>query len=145
LIVLEKTSKMFEKERSSKNKLTHELHILAADLVTETDKAVEDMVSSTLREKYPDYEYVLLHSASGLVLFCRTTFAARPSPVYKILIIPSHLTRFIGEETYRPGLPLTDAPTFIVDPVSLSLFQPSSEPFLLPAASSAASATPALP
>jgi len=28
----------------------------AADLVTETDKSVEDMVSSTLREKYPDYE-----------------------------------------------------------------------------------------
>lgn len=30
----------------------------SVDLVTETDKAVEDMVSSTLREKYPDFAYI---------------------------------------------------------------------------------------
>ena len=29
----------------------------SVDLVTDTDKAVEEMVSSTLREKYPDFEY----------------------------------------------------------------------------------------
>lgn len=28
----------------------------AADLVTETDQAVEEMVSKSLRSKYPDYE-----------------------------------------------------------------------------------------
>ena len=28
----------------------------SVDLVTDTDKAVEDMVSSTLRKKYPDFE-----------------------------------------------------------------------------------------
>lgn len=52
----------------------------SADLVTETDQAVEAMVSAALREKYP-------------------TFA------------------FMGEETYKPGDRLTDAPTFIVDPI----------------------------
>ena len=29
----------------------------SVDLVTETDKAVEDMVSSTLKKEYPDYAY----------------------------------------------------------------------------------------
>ena len=33
--------------------------IVAADLVTETDKAVEKYVISALREHYPDYEYFL--------------------------------------------------------------------------------------
>lgn len=32
----------------------------SSDLVTETDKAVEDMVSSTLKKKYPDYAYLPL-------------------------------------------------------------------------------------
>lgn len=30
----------------------------AADLVTETDRAVEDLVSSTLRQKYPSYKFM---------------------------------------------------------------------------------------
>ena len=34
----------------------------SADLVTETDQAVEDMVSKALREKYPDFAYDLLLS-----------------------------------------------------------------------------------
>jgi hypothetical protein len=39
------------------------LHLrIAADLVTETDKAVEDTVSSTLREKYPDYDLYVLQA-----------------------------------------------------------------------------------
>jgi myo-inositol-1(or 4)-monophosphatase len=50
------------------------------DLVTETDQAVEKLVSTSLREKYP-------------------TFA------------------FMGEETYKPGDKLTEAPTFICDPI----------------------------
>ena len=53
---------------------------VAADLVTETDKAVEKMVSTTLMSKYPTFE-------------------------------------FLGEETYKPGMKLTMAPTFIVDPI----------------------------
>nr|KMM68805.1 inositol monophosphatase 1 [Coccidioides posadasii RMSCC 3488] len=52
----------------------------SSDLVTETDRAVEQMVSKALRSKYPDYE-------------------------------------FMGEETYQPGMRLTNAPTFIVDPI----------------------------
>ncbi|KAJ6115148.1 hypothetical protein N7486_000926 [Penicillium sp. IBT 16267x] len=52
----------------------------SADLVTEYDRAVEKMISTSLKEKYPDYE-------------------------------------FHGEETYDPNRPLTDAPTFIVDPI----------------------------
>ncbi|KAJ5261469.1 hypothetical protein N7478_012064 [Penicillium angulare] len=51
-----------------------------ADLVTEYDRAVEKMISTSLMEKYPDY-------------------------------------KFHGEETYDPNTPLTDAPTFIVDPI----------------------------
>lgn len=31
----------------------------SADLVTETDQAVEKMVSSELRQKYPDFEYAV--------------------------------------------------------------------------------------
>uniref|UniRef100_A0A060SYN8 Inositol-1-monophosphatase n=1 Tax=Blastobotrys adeninivorans TaxID=409370 RepID=A0A060SYN8_BLAAD len=53
----------------------------AIDLVTEIDKAVEALVSSSLRDQFPDYE-------------------------------------FMGEESYVPGQTvLTDAPTFIVDPI----------------------------
>ncbi|KAI0014370.1 inositol monophosphatase [Xylariaceae sp. FL0662B] len=52
----------------------------SADIVTETDKAVEALVSGRLSKAYP-------------------TFA------------------FMGEETYKPGTQLTDAPTFIVDPI----------------------------
>ncbi|KAI9836043.1 MAG: hypothetical protein M1819_001654 [Sarea resinae] len=52
----------------------------SVDLVTETDQAVEKMVSTTLQSKYPDYS-------------------------------------FLGEETYKPGMTLTDAPTFICDPI----------------------------
>ena len=48
--------------------------------MTETDQAVELMVSTKLRAAYPTYS-------------------------------------FIGEETYAPGQTLTDAPTFIVDPI----------------------------
>ncbi|KAK2810465.1 hypothetical protein FQN50_002954 [Emmonsiellopsis sp. PD_5] len=52
----------------------------SSDLVTETDRAVEAMVSQELRSRYPNYE-------------------------------------FMGEETYHPSKPLTDAATFIVDPI----------------------------
>lgn len=52
----------------------------SADLVTEYDRAVENMISISLKDKYPDYA-------------------------------------FHGEETYDPAHPLTDAPTFIVDPI----------------------------
>ncbi|KAL2005029.1 hypothetical protein VTN00DRAFT_2879 [Thermoascus crustaceus] len=52
----------------------------SSDLVTEYDRAVEQMVSTALREKYPQY-------------------------------------KFHGEETYNPAHPLTDDPTFIVDPI----------------------------
>lgn len=60
--------------------LTHKLIKVGADIVTETDKAVEKMVSSTLGTRYPDFD-------------------------------------FIGEETYAPGVKLTDRPTFICDPI----------------------------
>ncbi|KAF2748002.1 inositol monophosphatase [Sporormia fimetaria CBS 119925] len=52
----------------------------SVDLVTETDRAVEKLVSTSLREKYPDFD-------------------------------------FMGEETYKPGDTITDAPTFICDPI----------------------------
>ncbi|RFU75848.1 quinic acid utilization qutg inositol-1or 4-monophosphatase, partial [Trichoderma arundinaceum] len=52
----------------------------AADIVTETDKAVESFVRESLAAHYPSFA-------------------------------------FIGEETYDPGLSLTNEPTFIVDPI----------------------------
>lgn len=52
----------------------------SADLVTETDKAVEKLISTQLLSKYPTF-------------------------------------KFMGEETYKPGTKLDDAPTFIVDPI----------------------------
>lgn len=33
----------------------------SVDLVTETDQAVEKMVSTSLRERYPDFEYASLN------------------------------------------------------------------------------------
>ncbi|KAI1970234.1 hypothetical protein LOZ53_003775 [Ophidiomyces ophidiicola] len=53
---------------------------IGSDLVTETDRAVEKMVSTELQRRYPHYE-------------------------------------FLGEETYQPGMRLTNAPTFVVDPI----------------------------
>ena len=52
----------------------------SVDLVTETDQAVEAMVSKALISKYPTF-------------------------------------KFMGEETYKPGMKLTDSPTFVVDPI----------------------------
>ncbi|KAI0484664.1 inositol monophosphatase [Xylariaceae sp. FL0804] len=52
----------------------------SADIVTETDKAVEALVSGRLSAAYPAFA-------------------------------------FVGEESYAPGTRLTDAPTFVVDPI----------------------------
>ncbi|KAI1813723.1 inositol monophosphatase [Poronia punctata] len=52
----------------------------SADIVTETDKAVEALVSSRLTAAYPTFD-------------------------------------FVGEETYKPGVQVTEKPTFIVDPI----------------------------
>ncbi|RYP54671.1 hypothetical protein DL768_000607 [Monosporascus sp. mg162] len=52
----------------------------SVDIVTETDKAVEALVSSRLSQAYPSFA-------------------------------------FVGEETYKPGMQVTTAPTFIVDPI----------------------------
>jgi len=52
----------------------------SVDLVTETDQAVEKMISKTLLAKYPTF-------------------------------------KFLGEETYQPGMKLGPEPTFVVDPI----------------------------
>ncbi|RYP17868.1 hypothetical protein DL765_004266 [Monosporascus sp. GIB2] len=52
----------------------------SADIVTETDKAVEALVSSRLSQAFPSFA-------------------------------------FVGEETYKPGMQVTTAPTFVVDPI----------------------------
>lgn len=79
-----------------------------ADLVTEYDRAVENMISTSLKEKYPDYEYVptLLRTRGHSVQSAASN------------LDPNHFSsRFHGEETYNPAHPLTEAPTFIVDPI----------------------------
>lgn len=50
-----KNCRLHPKSRSG-DKLIEEMP--ASDLVTETDKAVEDMVSSSLKSAYPSYKYV---------------------------------------------------------------------------------------
>ena len=52
----------------------------SADLVTETDAAVEKLIGSHLMVKYPTF-------------------------------------KFLGEETYKPGMKLGKEPTFVVDPI----------------------------
>lgn len=52
----------------------------SADLVTETDAAVEKFISTHLMVKYPTF-------------------------------------KFLGEETYKPGMKLGREPTFVVDPI----------------------------
>lgn len=52
----------------------------SADLVTETDAAVEKLISRHLMAKYPTF-------------------------------------KFLGEETYKPGMKLGSEPTFVVDPI----------------------------
>lgn len=52
----------------------------ATDIVTETDRAVETLVATRLKSRYPEYD-------------------------------------FIGEETFDPGKGITDAPSWIVDPI----------------------------
>lgn len=54
------------------------------DLVTETDKAIEDYVFSSLKKIYPN-------------------------------------CALIGEETYKGSVELDDRPTFIVDPIDVSV------------------------
>ena len=76
----------------------------ATDVVTETDKAVEDMVSTTLKDKYPTYPYVFA--------VCSKLF-----PLLFRLIDPLTCYRFLGEETYKPGMRLTPFPTFVCDPI----------------------------
>src|ERR1700761_3391455 len=72
--------------------------MIAVDLVTETDKAVENFISSELRQKYPDYECVQTYPLDSVRLM--------------------NAISFIGEETYIPGKSnLTEKPTFIVDPI----------------------------
>ncbi|KAK7398528.1 hypothetical protein QQX98_012104 [Neonectria punicea] len=51
-----------------------------ADIVTQTDQAVEILIRSRLTERYPAFD-------------------------------------FVGEESYKVGLEITDQPTFIVDPI----------------------------
>ncbi|KAK4100327.1 inositol monophosphatase [Parathielavia hyrcaniae] len=63
------------------NSISTDTKLNAVDIVTETDQAVERMVSARLRDAHPSFA-------------------------------------FVGEETYQAGVTrVTDAPTFIVDPI----------------------------
>lgn len=46
----------FYKKEHVYRTLTRELSLVGADLVTEYDRAVEKMISTSLQKKYPDYE-----------------------------------------------------------------------------------------
>lgn len=70
----------------------------AVDLVTETDQAVEKLISTALREKYPNFEFM------GEVR-------------QKLLYYSKYTSDTHIQETYKPGDKLTPAPTFICDPI----------------------------
>lgn len=84
------------------------MYKLAADLVTETDKAVEHMVWETLKQKYPTfwYEFLPKQEISPLKEYLLTSAYALAA-----------LYSFLGEESYKPGTRLSDSPTFICDPI----------------------------
>jgi len=50
----------------------------SSDLVTETDKAVEDMVSSSLKSKYPDYTFLGEETSTSGALTPAPTFIVDP-------------------------------------------------------------------
>lgn len=74
----------------------------ASDLVTETDKAVEDMISSSLKSAYPTYSYP----------------PSTPPPRFHPAANPAPHS-FLGEESSPTASSsrLTPSPTFIVDPI----------------------------
>lgn len=86
------------------------------DLVTETDQRVEQLIISSIKEKFPthrcpgdgdsDPSPVVAHTESRLFVAVITT---------TLLLFGS----FIGEESVAAGAPsvLTDNPTWIIDPI----------------------------
>ena len=66
--------------------------------MTETDRAVELMITESLQARYPNFE------SDG---------SSIPSVDFRSLTACS----FMGEETYQPGTRLSDRPTFICDPI----------------------------
>ncbi|CAG5896135.1 unnamed protein product [Menidia menidia] len=82
------------------------------DLVTETDQKVEQLIISSIKEKYPTHRYPASLGRSS-------------ASFYVILVVPEkelwskNAIFFIGEESVAAGAPsvLTDNPTWIIDPI----------------------------
>ena len=90
----------------------------SADLVTETDQAVERMVSSSLKEKYPEFESVIhlfsfRYFSTYIFLSSLTLIAPPPWGIISYCCADGGVCRFrfMGEETYKEGDKLSDAPT----------------------------------
>lgn len=81
---------------------------MQVDLVTETDKACEDLVFNHLKKRYPDHQ---VKSHIGALICCILLWIA--------VNISLFLLQFIGEETSAAfgTAELTDDPTWIVDPL----------------------------
>lgn len=82
------------------------------DLVTETDQEVEKLLINGLSSKFPSHKWVW--RANGGETF------ERPLTIIQFVI---YMIRFIGEEECGEGkkAELTDAPTWIIDPVDGTL------------------------
>lgn len=81
------------------------------DLVTETDQRVEQLIISSIKEKFPSHRY-----PGGV--------DSDPSPSYlwrhnDPFVCFLWFCSFIGEESVAAGAPsvLTDNPTWIIDPI----------------------------
>lgn len=73
------------------------------------------MISTSLKDKYPDYEYA--PSIEPIPARLNTLESIHTTTTSNCDPNPSLPSRFHGEETYDPASPITDAPTFVVDPI----------------------------
>lgn len=88
----------------------------SVDLVTEYDVKVEELVKKEIREKYPSFK---LYVSILIFDLCDIYLDTYDGQLYVIATAGSVYS--VGEETAAAGNrpPLTDEPTFCVDPIGM--------------------------
>lgn len=97
------------------------------DLVTETDKACEDLIFTQLKQRYPDHKveisnHHLYLNILLIITVCLTLFTEDGYDLCLTLMLFVYIIsfgQFIGEETSAVfgTADLTDEPTWMVDPL----------------------------
>lgn len=88
----------------------------SVDLVTEYDVKVEELVKKEIREKYPSFKLYV-----SILTLISMMFIWKLIVVNCMMGVPVGLIYSVGEETAAAGNrpPLTDEPTFCVDPIGM--------------------------